>query len=298
MSDLYCHTCRMTVVPSKAVADAGFVIGYHERHMIEVVPEGEQPFLTPEPFRIWAVCNVWDCADFWQYSLMSLRDHVDGFIILSGPYTDSVPQEEEIDSAMLRAYERYIPSDKLLDWQYRSRWDSHMAKRQAGFESPILRSGDWLLVIDDDEILVSQGKLRNYLQYYPGLLMSLHDGEDRAFKDSLDQMSVIKERLLGATGALSLPQMYQSVKQPQDVTFRTRLFRWEPGTNYAENHWTIRREDGTKVVGETKLWDVSILHARALRPLQEKMKQLQYYSQRQETEEDKPTKHDDMYTGF
>ena len=247
--------------------------------------------------RIWVVYNVWDDYMFWEYSLRSVLPHCDGIIVLSGPYAETAKIDDEINDRMRTVFDEIVGDTKIVHWRYKRKWESHMQKRGTLFELDCFEENDWIFIIDDDELLRVNGSLRSYLEFYTGELMRVRYHREEGLRD----MVVIYERLdkiypdakiSELPNAVAVAMTNNQWHEPEDVIFKTRLFRWQPGIQFVNNHWTwgVRQPNGIvePLVGMIKSHDIKLIHARGLRPLFERLWLYKYYNYRSFRKEDVP----------
>jgi hypothetical protein len=275
----------MTVITQK---DVDIIMG----RMRMSVPKEEQVYTKLKKLsdrrvgEVWIVYNVWDCADFWMQSLVSAFPHADGIVVLSGPYTERAKQGKKIDDDMRRVFDsihKLYPHVKV-EWTYKDMWSSHMEKRSYFFESgdKYMDENSWALILDDDEMLYPDAPLKDLIACSPYNVIMAHWREEEVFLFQNQYAGIMEQQML---------------KEPQDVFFKTRLFRWRDGIHYHMNHWTLAYWDENgeehQIVGKVKLWNLRILHVRGLRSIDEKVWQHHYYNDRSKKQEDKERLHSD-----
>jgi hypothetical protein len=194
--------------------------------------------------KIFACINTYGSPESLKRTLESLRGHVDGAVIHEGPYagwprlggdSPSSPGECATGLPFPTMYTRH---GHLLQKTARTQ-----ALQLAATLKPT--SDDWLLIIDDDEVLDSEAVLRVVLSSWAADYASI-DVEDLRF----------------------------GRKFPQN-----RLVRWTPGLHYEPNHWTIRsplgvitqnasppfyQVHGVSIVNDPSLRSKAWLHRRSL----------------------------------
>lgn len=203
--------------------------------------------------------NVWDDNHILRIALQTIP-MIDKVIAISGPYRYFTHDPMAIESINRHTYKlmSQLLGDRLaiFDAGQNKAWVSEIDKRNAYLREAkyVAREGDWLFILDSDELLQVQPHTT-----LPLLLSSLPDDVD----------------------AVTVPVLSANRRTPRPITTPIRLLRYHedgPRYKYDKTHYHIWR-DGKLVQAE---WafnakDVGIYHAIGMRPPERIKSQDRYY---------------------
>lgn len=294
----YCHTCEKQLYTEIDTADVvtETEIYSHLGHVIE--PHTSMGVALRAPRRVFVAYNVWDSEVAWQFSLRSISLQVDGVIAVVGPYKgwQSDRNPDEIAADMRDTLQANIPKGMPVEWIYKPVWESQIDKRNAylkceNFKNIEVRPGDYLLILDDDEILLTKDRdtLRSIMMFAMerAINIMVHRPEIKIttkVPQTVEQILKEYRKDPYAGHHLSLQVVQRGYRSERDAVFATRLIAWVPGLQYYENHFTlIEPVEGDKyrqVIPTVKLWAITIGHSPHLRSMERMYKRINFYVDR------------------
>ncbi len=282
---LYCHDCNVSINIEQATLDLFYE---HVHHVTEVYRSSDKPTFDP-PNRVIACYNIYDCLTSLKISLSSIAPYVDAVIFVYGPYKlvfdpTGIMTEEEADeeerSHLDLALEFFDKSEIM--WISRYVWENEIEKRTMYLKAPGLKEGDYLFIIDDDELFlsVSPATLRATLSFANRKTIAI--GRRRSNKKSIGLDIENPTRF-------SVPLYHRGFRRPTDAIAMMRIFRWSPNYKYSINHSTIvdvTKTDEKKLaavfVPEVMLWNISLIHVEDLKDPERLRRKREYYLMRNE----------------
>jgi hypothetical protein len=272
---LYCHDCEVDVYAKDATKK-------HEHHMLE--PYKDEPSI-PEVQRVIACYNIYDCLQSFNISLSSIVGRVDGIILVYGPYrlvfdpTGLVPKER-MDAEAQAHYDmaKFYFDESQIHMITKYVWDDEMEKRNAYLQDKeFLKDGDYLFVIDDDELLmsISQGSLKTILAFCNRRTIQIGWRKQTSAQIGLD----IKN-----PQQFAVPILQRGFRRAPDAIAMLRIIRYNPNYRYFPNHMTIVDDKSLDdqgrpqlVTTEAMLWAISLMHVEDLKDPTRLQKKRQYY---------------------
>lgn len=278
---LYCHTCREQVTK----------IGDHMHHALEPISPNNRPCLE-RPSLIYACYSVFDPPEEWRYSLMSIKDKVDGIIVVEGAYSAYSIRESELEQYSLSAKKIFFdvidPTKVRVHWiePPKGGWPSEIVKRNNYFMNvPFLENGDWLLIIDDDEILTTHGPttLRDQLMFATVNTLDVLTSDDEA-------------KLVKTAKGVGIQIKQHAYRGPADGPSMLRLVRWREGLRYHINHYTMgylyetmdRKTVFVHLIPEVRIWNIALLHVQGIRSNKRHRQRTHYYAYRKHQQLETP----------
>ena len=274
---LYCHDCDLYVQLTED----------HVHHGLELLrDEGDAPTFR-RPNRIIACYNIYDDLDALRISLASVSERVDGAIFVYGPYRlvfdpTGLQTKKEAEMEELKHYnlaQKFFPEEKF-QWISSYVWENEIEKRNAYLQAPYLRDGDYILIIDDDELFMatSHASLKTTIAW--ATLKTFTIGWRHTTKDKIGLD-------VNNPTAFSVPMYSRGFRKAPDAITMLRIIRWNKHLRYHLNHSTIVdtsvRDDKNRpalVIPEAMLWNMSLMHVEDLKDPDRVRKKREYYLMR------------------
>ncbi len=274
---LYCHDCDLYVQPTED----------HIHHALEMLKDESDPPTFQRPNRIIACYNIYDDLDALRISLASIAHRVDGVIFVYGPYRlifdpTGLQTEQEAEAEEKKHYQlvQQFMSEDQFQWISSFVWENEMEKRNAYLQAPFLRDGDYILIIDDDELFMSTSMT--------SLKTTIAWANRKAF--TIGWRNATTEKLnmdVKNPKAFTIPLFHRGFRRAPDAITMMRLLRWNKNLRYYPNHSTIvdnsQRDDQNRpqiIIPEAMLWNMSLMHVEDLKDVDRVRKKRQYYLMR------------------
>ena len=259
----------------------------HIHHALELLKdEGDRPTFQ-RPNRIIVCYNIYDCLASLRISLASISEKVDGAIFVYGPYRlvfdpTGLMSEKEIkaeEDKHIRLIEHYFPKENF-SFIRKDVWESEIEKRNAYLQSDFLRDGDYLLILDDDELFmsISDASLKTTIAWANRKSFTI--GWRHAKSTDIGLNVHNPEDFV-------IPILQRGFRRAPDAIAMMRLFRFDKNLAYHTNHFTIvdmsMRDDKGRpqlIIPEAMMWNMSIMHVEDMKDPNRIRKKRQYYLQR------------------
>lgn len=188
--------------------------------------------------RIIACISTYGSSKTLEQTLSSIAVFVDHVVVIYGHYLgfppllgddaqgESASKTAEVIKASGIPY-TYTIANNLLQKDKRSMLLSLKAEHWYGDYLFQYREGDWLLIIDDDEVLIDDDEVLKY------------DGRKKSL---LTKLGAVPANY----GTVIVKNIWQSI----DI-LQNRFVKWAPEIRYHPNHWTISKGEEVYVQNST-----------------------------------------------